>query len=1327
MTATPTFTRTATPTSTPTATPTETVMNLAVTAPANATAGQTFGVTVTAQNQWGYTAWTYRGTVRFTCTDGNGTLPVDYPFPAMDAGVHYFPNVTLRTSGMQRLTATDTVTGSITGFADIMVGSGAAISFNIAAPAAVNANTPFSISVTAIDQWNNVVTGYRGMIYFTSTDTLASLPADYTFQASDNGVHFFTNQVVMQTAGIQTVSATDSVQPSINGTSNGIQVLYAGVDHFEIIAPANVNAEYPFSVRVTAKDSANNTVQNYYGTVTFTSSDYSAALPGNYTFLPSDFGSRLFTVTMNLGSPEGLVQWLRARDLTTPSIMGTANVNVLTGASNYSQPLLLTSYLPTANEYSCVYVEIANSAGTFPASAYLEYDVYIPTESASFYCGLEIMGPFGTMRDWGEATQNYIVDQNGIRCHPSFYIGDYARGRWYHRRFDIGTLAGRSYNRVYLSQDTGNRGWNGAPSNRRGTFNAYFDNIRFTDSSGVTIGSPIFANGDTLPRGGVMSQCNTTSTGSSWRGGVANPTENYVFVAKNFDVWANPSVNVLANNTAVSTLSVTMTAANDTTAVGYALVNFTTNRPQDTVNLGTTRADDPVPVTSNTTGRVAATVRSTLAGASLVTYQAGPFIKYYTVNFISAAASRVAIQPVLNSVLTNQSALISVQIQDANGNFLSSAQGVTVTATSGSMRFSLDGSNWYSQVLVAPITPVNLLFRDATAGSVTITAQAQNLSNGTSLAMINNAAVDHLTILPPSSTTVAGVPCSLTLFARDASDNNTYSTAGYTLTSSSPTIQRSTDNGATWQSSVAASLSNGQDFVLYRDTIVSSGTTITATSTGITGGVAYATITPAAPALLTAWSALVAVSPPGASTTITARVTDAYGNRIVGKTVTFAATAQNGTASMSWGSAVTDANGECISHLRTSTQAGNNYVVVGSTGLQSFTVTVSGSQSATSLLLLPNPMSMPADQPRTMYIRSIYTNAGQNYYAPPPVGHNQVLLYSTGFTMQFSINGGANYYNSVTATLDAGGYCEVLIRNHVPGTYTVTGRETNMVAGHLADDTDVVTVSTGYFLSLSPSAPATLPGGTPINVTAQVVDQNGTPVSMAGVTIDFSTSAGTLNTLNTTTDANGRAFTTLTLSLIAGTTHQVTAVATSPSMSSGSAVLTTAQTITFAVSAPATAMESWPFSIIVRAKDGTGATVTNYQGTVHLTCTDLSANLPVDYAFQLPDSGVHSFGVTLNEQGSWRITATDTLDGAITGISGFIVVGPPPTPTYTNTPTNTPTFTATPTMTSTTTPTCSPTYTHTPTHSPTYTHTPTHSPTYTTTPTSTPTKTQTNT
>jgi hypothetical protein len=92
----------------------------------------------------------------------------------------------------------------------ITVSAAAASTFGVTGfPTSVTAGVAGSFTVTAYDAYGNVATGYRGKVHFSSSDKKAVLPADYTFTASDNGVHVFT--VTLKTAGQQTITVTDTV------------------------------------------------------------------------------------------------------------------------------------------------------------------------------------------------------------------------------------------------------------------------------------------------------------------------------------------------------------------------------------------------------------------------------------------------------------------------------------------------------------------------------------------------------------------------------------------------------------------------------------------------------------------------------------------------------------------------------------------------------------------------------------------------------------------------------------------------------------------------------------------------------------------------------------------------------------------------------------------------------------------------------------------------------------------------------------------------------------------------------------------------------------
>src|SRR5437867_1393806 len=185
----------------------------------------------------------------------------------------------MKTSGNQPVTGTDTVTGTITGTSGtIAVSASAATHYSVTAPASATAGTAFSVTVTALDQFNNTATGYTGTVHFTSSDGAAVLPANTTLTS---GIGSFS--ATLKTAGSRTLTATDTVTSSITGTSNAITVSAAAATHFGVSFFAGATAGVAFTFPVTALDQFNNIATAYTGTVHFTSSDSAASLPADAT------------------------------------------------------------------------------------------------------------------------------------------------------------------------------------------------------------------------------------------------------------------------------------------------------------------------------------------------------------------------------------------------------------------------------------------------------------------------------------------------------------------------------------------------------------------------------------------------------------------------------------------------------------------------------------------------------------------------------------------------------------------------------------------------------------------------------------------------------------------------------------------------------------------------------------------------------------------------------------------------------------------------------------------------------------------------------------
>lgn len=92
----------------------------------------------------------------------------------------------------------------------------------VSAPASTPPGTPINITVTATGLDGSVVTAYNGTVHFTSTDPNATLPADYTFIASDNGTRQFS--VTLRTPGDHTITAAD-LTAAVTGTSRNTRVI----------------------------------------------------------------------------------------------------------------------------------------------------------------------------------------------------------------------------------------------------------------------------------------------------------------------------------------------------------------------------------------------------------------------------------------------------------------------------------------------------------------------------------------------------------------------------------------------------------------------------------------------------------------------------------------------------------------------------------------------------------------------------------------------------------------------------------------------------------------------------------------------------------------------------------------------------------------------------------------------------------------------------------------------------------------------------------------------------------------------------------------------
>ncbi len=185
-------------------------------------------VTVTALDNSGNVVTDYLGTVTLSSTDPGFGQSISYTFTPADEGSHTF-FVYLDTAGLESLTVTQTSSGTSSGQAlengqlgPLASGSGmvtgqglvditadAAVNLALHVPGTITASSAEGITVTAVDGFGNVASGYRGTVSFmlNGNSPITGLPASYTFTSTDQGSHTFA--VSFKTTGSETITAAD--------------------------------------------------------------------------------------------------------------------------------------------------------------------------------------------------------------------------------------------------------------------------------------------------------------------------------------------------------------------------------------------------------------------------------------------------------------------------------------------------------------------------------------------------------------------------------------------------------------------------------------------------------------------------------------------------------------------------------------------------------------------------------------------------------------------------------------------------------------------------------------------------------------------------------------------------------------------------------------------------------------------------------------------------------------------------------------------------------------------------------------------------------------
>ena len=242
---------------------------LAAGAPANFVAGATQQVTVDALDAFGNLDTSYTGTATIALTGQATTLPGG-PTLTITAGVGTI-DVGSDAAGAQTLTATDTA-GLLTATGTaVIVDPGPVARLNFDGPATVVAGEPYTVLVTAFDNYGNPVDNAADPASISWSDgtsgTAAHDPINPNSAAYVNGVATITGDFTGAGTGVITVGGSLDGDFS-DSTSVSVTPVPGAATHLVVSVPGDFTAGSTQMVTLTAVDDNGNTDIAYAGTAT---------------------------------------------------------------------------------------------------------------------------------------------------------------------------------------------------------------------------------------------------------------------------------------------------------------------------------------------------------------------------------------------------------------------------------------------------------------------------------------------------------------------------------------------------------------------------------------------------------------------------------------------------------------------------------------------------------------------------------------------------------------------------------------------------------------------------------------------------------------------------------------------------------------------------------------------------------------------------------------------------------------------------------------------------------------------------------------------------
>jgi hypothetical protein len=1030
-------------------------------------------------------------------------------------------------SGVYTVTATLHGTSTATIFT-ITANPGGLSNFLLSSvPSTATAGTSFNFSVTARDAYNNIIPTYVGTVRFSSSDgNSPSLPSNYTFIASDNGVHSFS--FTLKTAGNKTITVQDASNGTPSATTSNILVSAGAASQLVFITePSNQTAGSSISTMlVRALDAQGNTASAFVGnvniaigtnagggalsgTTTIAASAGSISIPGlsidkagtGYTLVATSSGltsitSQTFNVTAGAaasvavlsgngqsgaaGSSLGASLIAVVKD-TFNNLVPSATVDWSTGSGTLS----ITSSSTNASGQSSTQLTLGPTAGTNTVTATVHGTAF----STNFTSTITAGNTIGSIAWDTSPGTTYTASNSSAMTAFSVKLLD-----------SFGNLMSTNSATVTLSLTSGTGTLLGTLTKTASSGVVTFNDIKYTKAENIIIKA-------------------------------TENTSGHSYNVSSSSITINPAVPALSQSSIASNASQVQSDGTSGANITVTLKDVYGNAvPNQSVQISATGSGNTLTQPGSATdanGQAVGTIKSTASGTKAISIltPSGFSSLSTSVTFIATTCSPVnstivATSPVIANGVATSTVTLTI-LDDYSNPVASITPGISATGS----------GNTYGNCSASDANGVSTCTMSSTvAETKTISISSPFTKAGGSI-VFNPGAASQLAFTTNPGGGVAGSswPTQGVVKILDAQGNvvtsgvDSTATVSLTLYSGTGALLGTTSMSAV--AGVANFSGKGLTINLAGSKIIRATKADTSGSGGTSSFVVHSaavTVTPASATSLTIAGISSSVTA-GSSSAFTVTAQDVYGNTATGYTGTVALTSSDTLAALSSNSTLTNGVGNFSAILKTS-------------GTQSVTATDTVTSSITGSKTGITVGATSADHLAIIAGNSQSTTVGTTLGVNPKVRVYDIYGNAVaGFSLSFTPNSGS--VGSSTVTSDSQGYASTTMTlgltagsssllvagvTALPGTpASVTFSETG-----IAGAASVIALSSGN--SQSVAAGSALPQ----NLVVVVKDANSNVVQNA--TIDWTTTSGSLTSSSSLSGSDGLASNTLNPGTVAG-------------------------------------------------------------------------------------------------------------------------------------------------------------------------------------------------